>query len=114
MDKIYAVFKREFLERVRLKSFLIATIFGPLLMAVLLILPAWLATKTRISSDVANVVIIDASGTDLGQRVATQLARSGGSPEVRAVAPGAVADAESLATQEVITKKREGYLVLGQ
>ena len=33
---------------------------------------------------------------------------------MRAVAPGAVADAESLATQEVITKKREGYLVLGQ
>jgi ABC-2 type transport system permease protein len=114
MDKVWAVFKREYLERVRLKSFLIATIFGPLLMAVLLILPAWLATKTRISSDAGNVLVIDASGTDLGDRVARQLARNGGSPEVRAVAPGDVAAAESLATADVVAKRREGYLVIGQ
>lgn len=114
MDKVWAVFKREYLERVRLKSFLIATIFGPLLMAVLLILPAWLATKTRISSDAGNVLVIDASGTDLGDRVARQLARNGGSPEVRAVAPRDVAAAESLATADVVAKRREGYLVIGQ
>lgn len=114
MDKIFAILKREYLERVRTKSFLIATFFGPVLMAVLLILPAWLATKTRISTDVANVVVIDASGTDLGDRVAKQLSRNGGSAEVRAVAPREVAAAESLATQEVVAKKREGYLIIGQ
>jgi ABC-2 type transport system permease protein len=94
MDKVFAVLKREYMERVRLKSFFIATIFGPILMAGLLILPAWLATRTRVSTDVSNVVVIDASGTDLGQRVARQLSRSGGSPEVRPVAPSAIADAE--------------------
>jgi ABC-2 type transport system permease protein len=83
-------------------------------MAVLLILPAWLATRTRISTDVANVVLIDASGTDLGQRIARQLARNGGNPEVRQVAPGGVAEAESLATRDVVSKRREGYLVIGQ
>lgn len=114
MDKILAVFKREYMERVRLKSFFIATIFGPILMAALLILPAWLATKTRVSTDVANIVLIDASGTDLGERIARQLSRNGGSPVVRAVAPGAVAQAESAATREVVSKQREGYLVIGQ
>lgn len=114
MDKVLAVFKREYMERVRLKSFLIATFFGPVLMAALLILPAWLATKTKISSDVANVLVLDLSGTDLGQRVATQLARNGGSPEVRAIAPSELAAAESLATAEVVAKRREGYLVVSQ
>ncbi len=114
MDKIFAVFKREYMERVRLKSFFIATIFGPILMAVLLILPAWLATKTRVSTDVANIVLIDASGTDLGERIARQLSRNGGNPAVRPVAPGAVSEAESLATREVVSKQREGYLVIGQ
>lgn len=114
MDKVLAVFKREYMERVRLKSFLIATFFGPVLMAALLILPAWLATKTKISSDVANVLVLDLSGTDLGQRVATQLARNGGSPEVRAIAPSELAAAESLATAEVVAKRREGYLIVSQ
>jgi len=114
MDKILAVFKREYMERVRLRSFFIATIFGPILMAVLLILPAWLATRTRISTDVSNIVLIDASGTDLGQRIAGQLSRNGGNPEVRQVAPDGVAAAESLATRQVVAKQREGYLVIGQ
>lgn len=114
MDKVLAVLKREYMERVRLKSFLIATFFGPVLMAALLILPAWLATKTKISSDVANVLILDLSGTDLGQRIATQLARNGGSPEVRAITPSELTAAESLATAEVIAKRREGYLIVSQ
>ncbi|MBN2214632.1 MAG: ABC transporter permease [Bacteroidales bacterium] len=43
MNKIPLIIKREYLSRVRKKSFIIMTILGPLLFATFLILPAWLS-----------------------------------------------------------------------
>ena len=112
MDKVFAVIKREYLERVRSKWFIFATVFGPLLMAVLMFLPAWLATKTQPSSDAGNIVILDASEVGLGQRVSDQLAAFGAAPAVELVTGDKLAEAESTATRAVMEKKREGYLVL--
>lgn len=113
MGKVSAVIKREYMERVRLKWFIVATVFGPLMMGVLIFLPAWLASRTKPSAESTNIVIIDASGSGLGERVKGALA-AGEAPAVRAVLPQEIADAESTATREVVGKSREGYLVVDQ
>lgn len=112
MGKMFAVIKREYLERVRSKWFVVATVFGPLMMAVLTILPAYMASKTTPSNEVANIVILDASGTGLGGRISQQLGALGRTPQVRAITPAGIALAESTATREVINKSFEGYLVV--
>ena len=112
MGKMFAVIKREYLERVRSKWFVVATVFGPLMMAVLTILPAYMASMTRPSKNVANIVILDASGTGLGDRIAQQLGSLGRIPQIRTIAPAGIALAESTATREVINKTVEGYLVV--
>lgn len=47
MHKIWLIIKREYLVRVRKKSFIIMTIIGPLLMAALLIVPTYMANKSQ-------------------------------------------------------------------
>jgi ABC-2 type transport system permease protein len=65
---------------------------------------------------VADIRIIDATATGLGDRVATRL--NGGpmgdaaATQVVVVAPTEVAAAESLATKDVMAKTRRGYLVV--
>jgi hypothetical protein len=41
MAKLWAIIKREYLERVRSKWFLIATFFGPIFFSAIIIVPAW-------------------------------------------------------------------------
>lgn len=45
MSKISLIIQREYLTRVRKKSFIIMTILGPILMAALMIVPIWLAMQ---------------------------------------------------------------------
>ena len=47
MRKIWLIIKREYLVRVRKKSFIVMTIVGPLLMAALMIVPTYLANETQ-------------------------------------------------------------------
>ena len=47
MHKIWLIIKREYLVRVRKKSFIIMTVVGPLLMAALLIVPTYLAIESQ-------------------------------------------------------------------
>ncbi|HEU4629339.1 MAG TPA: ABC transporter permease [Gemmatimonadaceae bacterium] len=116
MGKTWTVFVREYVERVRSKWFIIGTIFGPLLFGAIMILPAVLGARTKASRDVSNVVVLDATGTDLGRRVADRL--SGGLQgdtalaRVVPVAPPALAEAESTATRQVMAKEIQGYFVL--
>ncbi|MBK8058595.1 MAG: ABC transporter permease [Gemmatimonadetes bacterium] len=112
MGKLIAVIKREYFERVRSKWFVVATVFGPLMMAVMAVLPAYLATKSSASADVANIVILDASDSELGARVSRTLGAFGRPPEVRRVAPSELAAAESTATRQVVDKTVQGYLVV--
>jgi ABC-2 type transport system permease protein len=116
MAKLWAVIKREFLERVRNKWFIVVTIFGPVFFGVIMVLPAYLSVRGMRDVKVSDIRIIDATGTGLGDRVATRL--NGGpmgdaaSTQVVVVAPNEVAAAESLATKDVMAKVRRGYLVL--
>lgn len=112
MDKLLAVIKREYSERVRSRWFLFATLFGPLVMAVLIFLPAWLATRTRPSNEATRIAIVDASGTGLGERIVAALPPGGDRPEVRIVTPTELVAAESTATRDVVEKRRTGYLIV--
>ena len=47
MHKIWLIIKREYLVRVRKKSFIIMTILGPILMAALMIVPTYLAEESQ-------------------------------------------------------------------
>ena len=116
MDKLRVVFAREYLERVRTRWFLIATIFGPLVFGALIFVPPWLASRSKASSDVSRIVILDATGTTLGRSIANEL--NGGlqgdtsRTAVRAVTPATLAAAESLATRQAISNTVLGYLVV--
>ncbi|HUF66028.1 MAG TPA: ABC transporter permease [Gemmatimonadaceae bacterium] len=116
MDKTWAVIKREYIERVRSKWFVIATLFGPLLLAAMMIVPAWLSLRSGGIADLSETVIVDASGAGLGDRLADALstgsARMRARPEVRIVNPGDVSQAESLLTRDVMLRRYSGYLVV--
>ena len=53
MHKIWLVIKREFLVRVRKKSFVIMTFLGPILLASILILPIYLANNSQEKRNIA-------------------------------------------------------------
>jgi ABC-2 type transport system permease protein len=125
-DKLRAIVAREFMERVRTRWFIIFTLLGPVLLSAILFLPVWLASRDRAGRSQGPVVVLDATGAGIGERVRQQLAApaqglppaiagsAGGavSVEVRAVASDALAAGESTVTREVMAKRATGYLVL--
>lgn len=133
--KLWVVVKREYLERVRSKWFVIGTLIVPALVVATFLLPAWMASRSSSSDKALDILILDASGQGLGERVRTLLVPdaavtgAGGSapapapakpapatpsPEVRPLTLDQLTQAESLATRSVIAKERVGYMVLDQ
>jgi ABC-2 type transport system permease protein len=113
MGKLTAIIMREYLERVRTKWFVIATLLGPVLFLAITVLPVLFISRTKASVESTNITIIDATGSGLGARVAAVLTdTSRVAPTVTVTAPSDVAAAESLATRGVMDKSRQGYLVL--
>jgi ABC-2 type transport system permease protein len=122
MDKkIFTVAKREFLERVRTRAFVLATLLVPLLMSGLILIPMLIAMKSRPSGSALHVTILDASGAGIGARVANALLADSTiktdadsiKPRVVLVAPGELAAKEAEATAEVkLPNHIVGYLVL--
>jgi ABC-2 type transport system permease protein len=70
MHKLWAVIRREFTARVRTKSFVITTVFGPLLMAGLMLAPAMLSMK---QASGRHIVIVDLGDRGLGRTAQTTL-----------------------------------------
>lgn len=60
MNKIKIIISREYLSRVKKKSFIVMTILGPLLFAALMIAPAWIASME--DTEVKTIAVIDSSG----------------------------------------------------
>src|SRR3954463_14950492 len=124
MDKLFVVIKREFMERIRSRWFVIMTLLMPALMATMILLPAWLALRSSASTSLNRFIIIDATGAGLGNTVLANLkldaaaARAEDSiaptkPELRVVAPADLAAAEEKATAEVQrAHSYAGYLAL--
>src|SRR5258708_363623 len=124
MDKLFVVIKREFMERIRSKWFLIITLLMPAFMAAVVLLPAWLALRTSATNDLNRIIVLDASGAELGQSVLANLkldsvaARKQDSlapfkPSLRIVTPSELAAAEERATSEIQKlHSYVGYLAL--
>ncbi len=118
MAKLWAIIKREYVERVRSKWFVIATLFGPIFFSAIIIVPAWLSSRSKATSDIYNTTILDATANGFGHRLAINIAGDstipGRVPEVRVVAPSMLTRAESTATHEVMDKEKTGYVVVDQ
>ena len=118
MAKLWAIIKREYVERVRSKWFLIATFFGPIFFSAIIIVPAWIASRSKATSDIYDTTILDATGNGFGHRLAVNIAGDttipGRLPVVKLVAPDALTRAESLATHQVMRKETSGYIVVDE
>jgi ABC-2 type transport system permease protein len=117
MRKLLTVVRREYVERVRNRWFVIATLFGPVLFGALVFAPALLSrNQGGDAGDLRYVQVLDATGTAVGRRIAAELAGGvAGDPDqarVRAVAPAELPDAEARARREVAERRAVGYLVL--
>lgn len=71
MPKLFAIIRREFIERVRTRAFLIGTLIGPLIFAVVYKLPGWMTSKATASQVVA---VVDASKDRVSARLLDSLA----------------------------------------
>jgi ABC-2 type transport system permease protein len=115
MAKTFVVFKREYLERVRSKWFIIATVLGPVFLGLITVVPIVLSSKTKSSDRISDITIIDATGQGLGERIGRTLASytpSAPAPRVHVVKREQVPAEEERATREVINRESLGYLVL--
>jgi ABC-2 type transport system permease protein len=113
--KLGVVFKREYLERVRSKWFLVGTLLGPVFFAMITVVLILISSRTNASTDLANVTIIDATGSGMGQRVAGALQQRyplSPAPQVKSVDAASVPREEDRAVISVRDKETRGYLVL--
>jgi ABC-2 type transport system permease protein len=74
MTKFLAVIKREYLQRVRTKFFVVATILGPLLLILVTVVPMYVANIDV--GDATRLAVIDESGK-IAERFRDALARDG-------------------------------------
>lgn len=124
MNKIFSVIRREFVERVRTKAFVISTVLLPVLMVAMVLLPMVMMGG---SDETSKVVLVDGSGSGVGTAVAEALEKQhfdkddGGKPryavEVQA-ATGGIEAARDTAVERVGAKgdkaqAADGVLVLG-
>lgn len=121
-SKTWVVFKREFMESVRTKTFIIGTLFGPILIVAVMFLP--MVFLQAGGGGERDVVIVDASGSELGQEVATALAvpmlASGdglGGPgvyhtDVQVIDAGAWEATEESLREQLEAEEIDGYLYL--
>lgn len=122
MDKLFTVAKREYLERVRSRWFILSTLGVPLLMTAIFAISILVAARSTASTSVRHIAILDATGTDLGQRVANALQADSSlkgpkddsiAPRVQVVTAAALAQAESASSADVRKPNHlVGYLVL--
>jgi ABC-2 type transport system permease protein len=110
--KLWAVVKREYLERVRTKGFVIATILGPLLMAAIMVVSLFAA---RSSGKLLQIAVLDETGV-LQERVeeALRAARFGDKPrfDVKSGGQDPFEARQAALKQAVLDGRIDGYLHL--
>jgi ABC-2 type transport system permease protein len=123
MDKFLVVAKREYIERVRSRWFVVMTLFVPVLISATFLIPVWVTARSAAGAASHNIVILDATGAGLGRRVADILmsdtsstraaATNAPAPQLREVSAASLPAAEDAAMHEVMRPKSVvGYLVL--
>jgi ABC-2 type transport system permease protein len=108
--KIWVVVRREFLERVRNKWFVIATVLGPVLMAVAIFLPVYLMTKT---AGGRTIVVVDVTTSGFGARLVEVMesVKTVTASELAVSVAQLDAAADSLA-RRVGEKQLDGFLIV--
>ena len=110
MHKIWVVIRREFLERVRTKWFVIGTVLGPVFMFGVIALPILMAER---GARVRAVVVVDATADGFGLRLTTLLEQTGSvRPAVELVPPGRLAETADSLAGEVGLETIDGFLLL--
>ena len=104
MKQIWSVIRREYVERVKTKAFILSTLGMPLLMIAIIAGIGFVAFLSEQSE--RQIVLVDQSG-QLGERVRQALDRAG--YEVELASPGT--DAEDL-DRQVLDEELEAYIVL--
>ncbi|HXT14750.1 MAG TPA: ABC transporter permease [Gemmatimonadaceae bacterium] len=119
VNKILIVAKREYLERVRSRSFVVMTLLVPVLMAGVFLIPLYMSAKSSASPNVRRIRILDATGASVGARLATTLRADSTvsdtvqGPFVMTLTPAELPAAEKAAEAEVMKPKGlVGFLVL--
>jgi len=101
------VARREFVERVRTRWFIVVTLLGPVLLAALIIVPALLAVDSM--SKGVDIEILDHSGEALGQELVGVAELEGSLLRVRLAVEGATEDGLRARVKD---QSIEGYLLL--
>jgi ABC-2 type transport system permease protein len=112
VSRVLVVARREYLERVRSKAFIIATVLGPILLTGITIVPALLAGR---AGEPLRVAVLDDSG-NLARPVEEALSRHGGEGARRFVVQppgeGPREERERRLKEAVRAQKLDGYLHL--
>lgn len=110
MRKMLVVIRREFIERVRTKWFMVGTLLGPLFMFAVIALPILMAEK---GARTRTVIVLDGSSGDFGSQLTEQLAETGSVLSSRQVTDDAqLAGAEDRLAGEVGAKRIDGFLIV--
>lgn len=102
---VWAVIRREYLQRVRSKWFIVATIGGPILMAGFIFVPAYFAVQGERAE--RNIAVVDHTGV-LYERLAPRLEEGGFTVSREAWSDTVVATL----SQRVTDEELGGFMVL--
>jgi ABC-2 type transport system permease protein len=105
VNKVLAVIRREFIERVRQKWFWVMAILGPVIFGALIFLPALLAR----GGGLKHIVVVDGGPAGFAGQVAARLDQT--KVFDATVIPAGATVIDSL-TREVGTKRLDGFLIL--
>ncbi|MBL8149140.1 MAG: ABC transporter permease [Blastocatellia bacterium] len=115
MSKLSLVVKREYLERVRSKWFLIGTILGPLIMSSFVLVPVLVE---KLSSPNVSIAVVDASGdpeliTKIEERIKSEKTRGKYQIEHKSArTEEELEELKSVLKGQVEERKIQGYLVI--
>lgn len=114
MRKILAVIKREYLQIVRTKGFIIGTVLGPVAMAALIFIPMLIAMAS--GGEKKTVGVIDTTGeifADLDQKLDYKMSDGSRRYTLSQVAPGSdIAAQRNGLSQKVLAKKLSAYIFI--
>jgi len=116
MAKLLVVFRREYLERVRSKWFVLGTLLGPVFFILVAGAPRLIGGRGDGTRDVAHIEVIDATGAGLGARVVASLRERfplSRAPYLTVVDADSSAAAQDHAVLRVQRDEILGYLALG-
>lgn len=114
MRKILSVIKREYLQIVRTKGFIIGTVLGPVAMAALIFIPMLIAMAS--GGEKKTVGVIDTTGeifADLDQKLDYKMSDGSRRYTLSQVAPGSdIAAQRNGLSQKVLAKKLSAYIFI--